>query len=179
MRTAVRMHRSTKSPTGVAKPSAAKPSAASKKTRDAKIITNASRHIQCNNCGRRKAKCGCFTKGRGLEITQGFKRKLFQPIPRRIEKSRIQTWRDTGDMPAYMQQIGWKATMRYSWLFPIAFTWWHFSNKHLWEALQKNGAVLQNRLPDFAVMEKVLRAVLLFRYIAGKKSYSYIKEFLC
>ena len=48
--------------------------------------------------------------------------------------------------------------MRYSWLFPIALTWRHFSNKHLWEALQKNGAMLQNRLPDFAVMEKVLQA---------------------
>ena len=162
VRAAVKKHRSTKRPTGAAKLSASKKARAakrcSKKARDAETITKASRHIPCNSCGRRKAKCGCFTKGRGLEITQGFKRKLFQPIPQRVEKSRIQTWRDTGDMPAYMQQIGWKTTMRYRWLFPAAFTWRHFSNKHLWEALQKNGAVLQNQLPEFAVMENLMRA---------------------
>ena len=73
VRMAVRKHRSTKRLTGATKPSAANPSAASKKTHDAKTITKASRHIPCNNCGRRKAKCGCFTKGQGLEITQSFK----------------------------------------------------------------------------------------------------------
>ena len=162
-RTGMRLHRATKRiargrgqrkaksrknrPAGAAKPSA-------KTTNDA----TESRHIPCNGCGRRKTKCTCFTKGRGLQITQSRKSKLVQPIPARVKKSRIQYWQDTGDMPAYMEQIGWKTTMRYSWLFPIAFTWRHFSNEHLWSALQKTGVVLENQPPNFTLMEKVLRS---------------------
>ena len=35
-----------------------------------------------------------------------------------VLNSRIHTWRDAGDMPAYMTQIGWTSSMQYSWLFP-------------------------------------------------------------
>ena len=170
IRIAVRRHRAGKKKrlanlrpgktlTGAAKPSnAKKPHAASQ--------TQGSRHLPCYTCGLRQAKCNCFSKGRGLEITRGFKRKLFQSIPQRVKKSRIQTWHDTGDMSAYKQQIGWNDTMRYWWLFATAFTWRHFSNSHVWTALEKNKAVLQNQLPDFAAMEKVLRA-----FKAGNVSY--------
>ena len=49
--------------------------------------------------------------------------------------------------------------MRYSWLFPIAFIWRHFSNEEFWSALQKKKAVLQNQRPNFACMENTMRAV--------------------
>jgi len=161
VREAVRKHRTVTRAASAAKPGAAKPSAAKlcrKKARTAKPDAKTSRHLPCNCCGRRKAKCTCFTKSRGLEIASSFKRKVFRPIPAQVQKSRIQTWRDTGDMPAYMRQIGWTPTMRYSWLFPIAFVWRHFSNEQFWAALQNIGAVLQNQPPDFARMEKVMRA---------------------
>ena len=61
-----------------------------------------------------------------------------------IAQSRIQTWRGTRDMPGYMRQIGWEDSMRYSWLFPIAVIWRHFSNEEFWTALQQQKAVLQN-----------------------------------
>ena len=48
--------------------------------------------------------------------------------------------------------------MRYSWLFPIAFIWRHFSNEEFWTALQKARAVLQNQRPNFACMENTMRA---------------------
>ena len=117
-----------------------------------------SRHIPLNCCGRRKQRCICFTKGRGLEISRSFKHKKFDSLPPQVLKSRIQTWRDTGDMPGYMRQIGWRASMRYSWLFPIAFVWRHFDNEEFWDALQTIGAVLQNQPPNFALMEQVMRA---------------------
>ena len=47
--------------------------------------------------------------------------------------------------------------MRYSWLFPIAFIWRHFSNEECWTALQENKAVLQNQRPNVACMEKTMR----------------------
>ena len=75
-----------------------------------------------------------------------------------IAQSRIQTWRDTRDMPGYMRQIGWEDSMRYSWLFPIAFIWRHFSNEEFWTALQNKKAVLQNQQPNFACMENTMRA---------------------
>ena len=78
-----------------------------------------------------------------------------------IAQSRIQTWRDTRDMPGYMRQIGWEDSMRYSWLFPIAFVWRHFSNEEFWTALQKKKAVLQNQRPNFACMENKMRSLCL------------------
>ena len=48
--------------------------------------------------------------------------------------------------------------MRYSWLFPIAFPWRHFSNEQFWSALPKLGAVLLNQPPDWANMEKIMRS---------------------
>ena len=48
--------------------------------------------------------------------------------------------------------------MRYSWLFPIAFVWRHFSNEEFWTALEKKKAVLQNQRPNFACMESTMRA---------------------
>ena len=77
---------------------------------------------------------------------------------RAIAESRIQTWRDTRDMQGYMRQIGWEDSMRYSWLFPIAFIWRHFSNEEFWTALQKKKAVLQNQQPKFACIENTMRA---------------------
>ena len=90
-------------------------SAAKPRQRNAPV---ASRRIPLNCCGRRKENCTCFTKARGFEIASSFKRKIFDPIPARVRASRIQTWRDTGDMQGYMRQVGWKSSMRYSWLFP-------------------------------------------------------------
>ena len=66
--------------------------------------------------------------------------------------------RHTGDMPGYMRQIGWSASMRYSLLFPTAFMWRHFSNEEFWTALQKVGAVKRNEQPNFCLIEKVMRA---------------------
>jgi len=57
-----------------------------------------------------------------------------------------------------MRQIGWSASMRYSWLFPIAFMWRHFSNEQFWSALQKLGAVKENQQPNFSLVEKVMRS---------------------
>ena len=37
-------------------------------------------------------------------------------------------------MLGYTRQIGWEDSMRYSWLFPIAFIWRHFSNEEVWTA---------------------------------------------
>ena len=61
-------------------------------------------------------------------------------------------------MPGYMRQVGWNSSMRYSWLFPIAFVWRHFSNEQFWSALNDIGAVKQNETPDFARMEMVMRS---------------------
>ena len=116
------------------------------------------RNVPVNCCGRRKMYCRCFTHGRGLEISRSFKCERFQPIPAQVRSSPIQTWRDTADMPAYKRQIGWNASMRYSWLFPIAFMWRHFSNEHFWDALQRIGAVVQNQQPDFILVEEVMRS---------------------
>ena len=128
---------------------AAKPSNAAKLTQ---------RHIPVKCCGRRKQDCKCFTTGRGLEIVSSLKRKQIDSIAARVRNSRIQTWRDTGDMPGYMRQIGWKASMRYSWLFPIAFICRHFSNEECWKACQRLGAVKVHEQPNFSIMEKVMRA---------------------
>ena len=108
----------------------------------AKPASKRQRHILHNCCGRRSENCSCFTHGRGLEIAKSGKRKIITSIAERVAKSPIQTWRDTGDMPGYMRQIGWNASMRYSWLFPIAFMWRHFSNEELWASLMKNGAFI-------------------------------------
>ena len=133
------------------KPSAAKPQVT-------KPAAHGNRHLPVNCCGRRKSHCICFTVGRGFNIAKSFKRRLFQPIPTRVAQSQIQTWRDTADMPAYMRQIGWNDRMRYAWLFPIAFTWRRCSNEQFWTALQDMKAVLQNQLPNFALMEEAMRA---------------------
>ena len=160
VRDAVRKHRAAKRAAAKLcrkKRSVAKPTRRKRpNTRSAAKPT--SRHIPVNCCGRRKNNCICFAHSRGLEISRSFKRKQFQPIPAQVRSSRIQTWRDTSDMPAYMRQIGWNASMRYSWLFPIAFMCRHFANEQFWGALQDIGAVLQNQKPDFILMEKVMRA---------------------
>ena len=124
----------------------------------AKPEGNPARHILRNCCGRRKENCKCFTHGRGLEIAKSCKRKNVTATVERAKTSRIQTWRDTGDMPAYMRQIGWNASMQYSWLFPIAIMWRHFSNEEFWAALMNMGAVLQNKPPDFGLVEKAMRS---------------------
>ena len=97
----------------------------------------ATRNVPANCCGKRKHKCTCFDGGRGLEIARSLRRRKLNHIMPAIAQSRIQTWRDTRDMPAYMRQIGWEDSMRYSWLFPIVFIWRHFSNEEFWIALQK------------------------------------------
>ena len=135
--------------------SAAQPA---KSSRGSSAAKPASRHVPANCCGRRKRKCICFDKGRGLEIARSLRRRELDHMMRAIAQSRIQTWRDTRDMPGYMRQIGWKDSMRYSWLFPIAFIWRHFSNEEFWTALQKKKAVLQNQQPNFACMENTMRA---------------------
>ena len=124
----------------------------------AKPASKRQRHILRNCCGRRTENCKCFTHGRGLEIAKSCKRKNLTSTVERVTKSRIQTWRDTGDMPAYMRQIGWNASMHYSWRFPIAFMWRHFSNEEFWAALMNMGAVLQNKPPDFGLVEKAMRS---------------------
>ena len=118
----------------------------------------ATRNVPANCCGKRKHKCTCFDGGRGLEIARSLRRRKLDHIMPAIAQSRIQTWRDTRDMPGYMRQIGWEDSMRYSWLFPIAFIWRHFSNEEFWTALQKQKAVLQNQRPNFACMENTMRA---------------------
>ena len=85
------------------------------------------------------------------------KRKL-NLIPAQIRRSRIQTYRDTGDMPEYKRQIGWDPSMKYSWLFPITFLWRHFSNPEFWNTLQKLGAVLHNQPPKWTLIEQSMRA---------------------
>eukprot|EP00973_Karenia_brevis_P024516 3381509-Karenia_brevis.AAC.1 len=60
-------------------------------------------------------------------------------------------------MSAYARQVGWDRKMKYSWLFPIAFLWRHFSNPDFWEALQKNGAVPVNKRPNFNAIEDTMR----------------------
>ena len=151
-------HIRVKSSKRCAKKASAKPRQrkARKSGRSAAKPTN--RHIPVNCCGRRKQDCACFTTGRGREIARSLKRKTFDALPERVQKSRIQTWRDTGDMPGYMRQIGWSASVRYSWLFPTAFMWRHFSNEEFWTALQKVGAVKRNQQPNFCLIEKVMRA---------------------
>ena len=132
---------SAKTPRGI---SAAKPGATSAKTpRGISAAKPASRHVPANCCGKRKHKCTCFDGGRGLEIARSLRRRKLDHIMPAIAQSRIQTWRDTRDMPGYMRQIGWEDSMRYSWLFPIAFIWRHFSNEEFWTALQQKKAVLQ------------------------------------
>ena len=116
------------------------------------------RHVPQNCCGRRKQYCKCFKAGRGFAIANSLRRKVFEPITDMVLKSRIFTWRDTSDMPAYQRQIGWRPPMRYSWLFPIAFVWRHFSNEEFWGALAKVVAVLEYQPPRWDVMEEVMRA---------------------
>ena len=110
------------------KPRAARVTSA-KSSRGSSAAKPASRHVPANCCGKRKNKCTCFDGGRGLEIARSFRRRELDHIMPAIAESRIQTWRDTRDMPGYMRQIGWEDSMRYSWLFPIAFIWRHFSNE--------------------------------------------------
>ena len=97
----------------------------------AKPASKQQRHIPRNCCGRRAENCRCFNEGRGLEIATSFLEAKFKTIPKQVANSRIQYWRDTADMPAYMRQIGWNASMHYSCLFPIAFMWRHFSNEEV------------------------------------------------
>ena len=142
------------------KPRAARATSA-KTSRGISAAKPASRHVPANCCGKRKHKCTCFDGGRGLEIARSLRRRKLDHIMPAIAQSRIQTWRDTRDMPGYMRQIGWEDAMRYSWLFPIAFIWRHFSNEEFWTALQKTKAVLQNQRPNFACMETQCALLLL------------------
>ena len=154
----MKKHRSKKRP-AAAQPARRQPSAP-------QPASQRQRHIPRNCCGRRSENCRCFTHGRGLEIAKSVKRKILTSTADRVAKSPIQTWRDTADMPGYMRQIGWNPSMRYSWLFPIAFMWRHFSNEEFWVGLMNVGAVLQNQPPDFGLIEQAMRS---FR--AKKMSY--------
>ena len=150
----MRKHRAAKRPAAAYCAAAKRAPAAAKRPAASAV----SRHIPLNCCGRRKANCRCFKEGRGLEIARSLKRKIIKPIAGKVLKSRIQTWRDTGDMRAYRNQVGWQRSFRYSWLFPIAFLWRHFSNEHLWTALQNIGAVTKNKTPNFTIIEEAMRS---------------------
>ena len=158
MRDAVRKHRAATHAAAKLCPKKRRVAKPTRRKRSYGSAKHDARHIPVNCCGRRKNNCICFAHGRGLEISRSFKREQFQPVPAKVRSSRIQSWRDTADMPAYKRQIGWNASMRYSWLFPIAFMWRHFSNEQFWDALQDIGAVIQNQQPDFILIEKVMRA---------------------
>ena len=123
----------------------------------ATTASDCSRHMPTYCCGRRRFRCVCFTQGRGREIALSVNGKALKSIASAIRESRVQTWKDTADMPAYVKQIGWQDDFRYSWLFPIAFLWRHFSNEHFWEALRACQGVKPNQRPDFNQMEKVMR----------------------
>jgi hypothetical protein len=109
-------------------------------------------------CGKRKEDCKCFSAGRGLKIAQSFQKKAFSGYPRKNMKSRIQTWRDTADMPSYAEQIGWSEEYEYTWLFPTAVFWRRFSNQHFWRALEECGAVEVNAVPDWGKVANVMKA---------------------
>ena len=93
-------------------------------------------------CGRRKQDCRCYDSGAGLRLKESFKRSVFDTLVRAVRGSRIQTWRDTADMPQYAEQVKCKKLTD---LFPMAFMWRHFSNPHLWKAFMKNKAFMAFR----------------------------------
>lgn len=106
-----------------------------------------SRHVPCYICGRRRTRCNCFENGVGKVVAQCFNRKMFHPLPQRILKSDIQTWRDTGDMTCYHRQISSKKRIRFDVLWPLTFCWRIFSNGYLWNALQEADAVSLTNKP--------------------------------
>ena len=109
-------------------------------------------------CGRRKAACHCYDCGTGLTLRKACKKAVINALVRRVRKSPIQTWRDTADMSEYAKQIKCKKLKH---LFPTAFMWRHFSNKHLWEALVKNGAVKHDGPPSWALVRSTLEIFVL------------------
>ena len=104
-------------------------------------------------CGRRKQDCRCYDSGAGLRLKESFKRSVFDTLVRAVRGSRIQTWRDTADMPQYAEQVKCKKLTD---LFPMAFMWRHFSNPHLWKAFMKNKAVKQHGPPSWTLVRSTL-----------------------
>ncbi len=104
-------------------------------------------------CGRRKENCRCYDSGTGLKLRKACKKTLFKAVVRAVRKSRMQTWRDTADMSEYAKQVKRKMFKN---LLPTAFMWRHFSNKHLWEALMKNGAIKQKGPPSWVLVRSTL-----------------------
>ena len=92
-----------------------------------RLAGSADRHIPALCCGRRPADCGCFRRGRGAEIAASVDREHLDTLIAGTRTSRIQTWRDTADMPQFSAQIGSMSLHR---LFPVAFPWRHYSNPH-------------------------------------------------
>ena len=136
------------------------------------------RNIGVHCCGARPENCKCFLDGRGAEIAAAFDHARFDVLAQGIGQSRVFTWLDTDDLTALASQIPWRNEMSFSWLFPVVFTWRHFSNAEFWEGVvargffflkQKcginlinnkkstTGAISLNTPPDFLQFERVLR----------------------
>ena len=115
-----------------------------------------SRHVPCHCCGRRKQNCKYFQTGSGKKIEQKFNANLFDTIPPRVAASDIQTWRDTGDMSRYSEQVPSKSGMEYWILFPLALCWRIFSNEMFWDALQKVGAASLTGTPVWVKFRPVM-----------------------
>ena len=112
------------------------------------------RHIPALCCGRRPTRCTCFTQGRGAEIARSLQKKCLLSVIAGTQTSRLQTWRDTADMPHFAKQVSAMPLRR---LFPIAFAWRHYSNPHFWQALNLAGALPQGRAPAWHVWLLVMR----------------------
>ena len=102
------------------------------KTSAAQPVANAkgSRHVPCLTCGKRRVCCKCFTRDLGRDIASRFNRKMFRSMLQRIRQADIQTWKDTGDMSCYHQQIASKSHISYDVLWPLTFCWMIFSSGH-------------------------------------------------
>ena len=124
----------------------------------ASAICGTHRNAPVACCGRRKESCHCYDSGTGLTLRKACKKAVINALVRRVRKSPIQTWRDTADMSEYAKQIKCKKLKH---LFPTAFMWRHFSNKHLWEALVKNGAVKHDGPPSWALVRSTLEIFVL------------------
>ena len=121
-----------------------------------KSSTTTSRNISMLCCGRRKEDCKCFASGQGQELVNSFRLRVFNTIPPKVKKSRIQQWQDTHDMPEFKKQVPWQKGMKYWYLFAMAFMWRHFNNEHFWAALIAMKAFKTNCRPNWDKVRKVL-----------------------
>ena len=115
---------------------------------------NPDRHMPAMCCGRRMGNCTCFQKGRGAQIATSLDHTCLHSLIAGTRTSRIQTWRDTADMPQFSKQIRPMPLRR---LCPIAFAWRHYSNPHFWKALQKAGAFPRGHPPAWHVWLAVMQ----------------------